>query len=129
MGENGPKWVQNGRQVLRIDPRACRGHCLASGTGPAAQVDPKSAQVGPESAQDTCGMTAVIPQVWDDSPVRPDLSSHLKQRYVAYQSTCGLRSPLPSTAAIAETIGQQMAGFESQPQSLTLSLAVLGHTF
>ena len=26
-------------------------------------------------------MTAVIPQVWDDSPVRPDLSSHLKQRY------------------------------------------------
>ena len=26
-------------------------------------------------------MTAVIPQVWDDRPVRPDLSSHLKQRY------------------------------------------------
>ena len=26
-------------------------------------------------------MTAVIPQVWDDRPVRPDLSSHLKMRY------------------------------------------------
>ena len=63
MDENAPKWVQNGRQVLRIDPRACRGHFLASGTGPAAQVDPKSARVGPESVQDTCGMTAVIPQV------------------------------------------------------------------
>ena len=48
--ENGPKWVQNGRQGLRIGLRACRGHFLASGTGPAAQVDPKSARVGPESA-------------------------------------------------------------------------------
>ena len=37
IGENGPKWVQNGRQILRIDPQACRGHFLASGTGPAAQ--------------------------------------------------------------------------------------------
>ena len=36
-----PKWVQNGRQVLRIDPRACHGHFLASGTGPAAQNPPK----------------------------------------------------------------------------------------
>ena len=35
--ENGPKWVQNGRQAMRIDPWACRGHFLASGTGPAAQ--------------------------------------------------------------------------------------------
>ena len=38
---NGPKWVQNRRQVMRIDPRACRGHFLASGTGPAAQNPPK----------------------------------------------------------------------------------------
>ena len=35
--ENGPKWVQNGRQVLRIGPPASPGHFLASGTGPAAQ--------------------------------------------------------------------------------------------
>ena len=35
--ENGPKWVENGRQVLRIDARASPGHFLASGTGPAAQ--------------------------------------------------------------------------------------------
>ena len=38
--QNGPKWVQNGRQVLRIGPRACRGHFLASGTGPAAKNPP-----------------------------------------------------------------------------------------
>ena len=42
---------------------------------------PGRPQVGPESAQDACGMTAIIPQVWDDSPVRLDLSSHIKQRY------------------------------------------------
>ena len=36
--QNGPKWVKNDRQVLRIDPRACRGQFLASGTGPAAQI-------------------------------------------------------------------------------------------
>ena len=35
--ENGPKWVQNGRQVVRIGPLASPGHFLASGTGPAAQ--------------------------------------------------------------------------------------------
>ena len=41
---NGRKWPemgQNGRQVLRIDPLACHGHFLASGTGPAAQNPPK----------------------------------------------------------------------------------------
>ena len=35
--KNGPKWVQNGRQDLRIGPLASPGHFLASGTGPAAQ--------------------------------------------------------------------------------------------
>ena len=45
------------------------------------QVGPSWLRVGPESAEDTCGMTAIIPQAWDDGPVRPDLSSHLKQRY------------------------------------------------
>ena len=34
IGENAPKWVQNGRQVMRLDPWACRGHFLASWTGP-----------------------------------------------------------------------------------------------
>ena len=47
--ENGPKWVQNGSQVLRIDPQACRGHFLTSGAGPAAQVDPKSAPSRPRT--------------------------------------------------------------------------------
>ena len=37
LDENGPKWVQNGRQVVRIGPRASPGHFLASGIGPAAQ--------------------------------------------------------------------------------------------
>ena len=36
-----PKWVQNGRQVVRIDPRASCGHFLASGTGLAAKNPPK----------------------------------------------------------------------------------------
>ena len=36
--------VQNRRQVLRIHPRACRGHFLASGTGPAAQNPQNVAQ-------------------------------------------------------------------------------------
>ena len=35
--ENDPKWVQNGRQDLRIGPQACRGHFLAFGTGPAGR--------------------------------------------------------------------------------------------
>ena len=39
--KNGSKWVQNGRQDLRIGPRACHGHFLASGTGPAAKNPPK----------------------------------------------------------------------------------------
>ena len=30
--QNGSKWVQNGRQVLRIKPRERRGHFQASGT-------------------------------------------------------------------------------------------------
>ena len=34
--KNEPKWVQNGPQDLRIDPRECRDHFQASGTGPAA---------------------------------------------------------------------------------------------
>ena len=37
IGGNDSKCVQNGRQGLRIDTQACRGHFLASGTGPAAQ--------------------------------------------------------------------------------------------
>ena len=73
----GPEWSPGPENRPPSMPR----HILASGTGPAAQVDPKSARVGPESAQDTCRMTAVIPQVWDDSTVRLGLSSHLKQRY------------------------------------------------
>ena len=39
--ENGPKWLQNGRQVVRIDPPACRGHFQASGTTPAAKNPPR----------------------------------------------------------------------------------------
>ena len=35
--KNALKWVENGRQDLRIDPRACHGHFQASGTGPAAR--------------------------------------------------------------------------------------------
>ena len=42
IGENGPKWVQNGRQVLRIDPRACHDHFVAFGTGPATQNPQKN---------------------------------------------------------------------------------------
>ena len=42
--ENGPKWVQNGRQVLRIGPRASPGHFLGSGTDPAAQSRQNIAQ-------------------------------------------------------------------------------------
>ena len=37
MDENDTKWVQNGRQVLRIGPPASPDHFLAFGTGPAAQ--------------------------------------------------------------------------------------------
>ena len=48
--QNGLKWVQNGRQVLRIGPLASPGHFLASGTGPAAQNLPKQAQK-PRSAR------------------------------------------------------------------------------
>ena len=32
------KWVQNGRQVLRIDAWKCHGHFQVFGTGPAAQI-------------------------------------------------------------------------------------------
>ena len=34
--QNGLKWVQNGRQVLRIGPHESHGRSGASGTGPAA---------------------------------------------------------------------------------------------
>ncbi len=33
IGENDPKWVQNGRQVLRIGPYECYGCSGAFGTG------------------------------------------------------------------------------------------------
>ncbi len=41
---NRRKWakmIQNGRQDLRIGARECRGHFLASGTGPVAKNPPK----------------------------------------------------------------------------------------
>ena len=51
IGEHGPKWVQNGRQVLRIGPREYPSHFLASGTGPADQkptkYDPNSRSAAP----------------------------------------------------------------------------------
>ena len=43
--QNGPKWVENGRQASRIGPQASHGRSQAFGTGPAAQnpaPDPKS---------------------------------------------------------------------------------------
>ena len=43
--QNGPKWVENGRQVLRIGPQASHGRSQAFGTGPAAEnlaLNPKS---------------------------------------------------------------------------------------
>ena len=46
INENDPKWVQNGRQVLRIGPQASPGHFLASGTGPAAQNRQNRPQTG-----------------------------------------------------------------------------------
>ena len=56
IGENGPKWVQNGRQVLRIDPRASPGHFLASRTGPTAQIHENISQTPdqPPPAAATC---------------------------------------------------------------------------
>ena len=41
--KNGPNWVENGRQDLRIGPQASHSHFQASGTGPAAQNPSKSA--------------------------------------------------------------------------------------
>ena len=35
--QNGPKWVENGRQVLRIDPQASHDHSQGFGTSPAAK--------------------------------------------------------------------------------------------
>ena len=43
--QNGPKWVENGRQASRIGPEASHGRSQAFGTGPAAQnpaANPKS---------------------------------------------------------------------------------------
>ena len=43
--QNGPKWVENGRQASRIGPEASHGRSQAFGTGPAAQnpaPNPKS---------------------------------------------------------------------------------------
>ena len=43
--QNGPKWVENGRRVLRIGPQASHDRSQAFGTGPAAKnpaPDPKS---------------------------------------------------------------------------------------
>ena len=43
--QNGPKWVQNGRQDPRIGPNESHGRSAASGTGPAAKnpaPNPKS---------------------------------------------------------------------------------------
>ena len=43
--QNGPKWVENGRQAARIGPQASHGRSQAFGTGPAAQnptPNPKS---------------------------------------------------------------------------------------
>ena len=40
-GENGPKWVQNGRQVLRIHPNESHRASEASATSPAAQNNTK----------------------------------------------------------------------------------------
>ena len=39
--KNAPKWFQNGRQDLRIDPRACHGHLQDSGNSPAAKKHQK----------------------------------------------------------------------------------------
>ena len=50
---NGLKWVENGRQALRIDPQASHGRSEAFGTGPAAKTlapDPKSLH-GPPPVQ------------------------------------------------------------------------------
>ena len=59
-----PKWVQNGRQVLRIDPRTCRGHFLASGTGPAAQnrqnISQTPDQAPPAAEPQLDGLTADV---------------------------------------------------------------------
>ena len=80
----GPKWAQSRPKVDQksAQSRPRGGPKLAQGRPQVGlKLAPGQPQVGPESAQDTCGMTAVIPQVWDDRPVRPDLSSHLKQRY------------------------------------------------
>ena len=33
--QNGPKWVENGRQASRIGPQASHGRSQAFGTGPA----------------------------------------------------------------------------------------------
>ena len=38
--KNDPKWVENGRQVLRIGSDASHGRSQASGTGPVAQIWP-----------------------------------------------------------------------------------------
>ena len=43
IGENGPKWLQNGRD-LRIGPCESPSHFLASGTGPVAQNRQNRAQ-------------------------------------------------------------------------------------
>ena len=43
--QNGPKWVENGRQASRIGPQASHDCSQAFGTGPAAQSpapNPKS---------------------------------------------------------------------------------------
>ena len=43
---NGPKWVEHGRQVLRIGPNESHGRSTAFGTGPVAKTPAKSACSG-----------------------------------------------------------------------------------
>ena len=40
--QNGPKWVENGRQASRIHPGGSHGRSGGFGTGPAAKNPPKS---------------------------------------------------------------------------------------
>ena len=40
--QTGPKWVQNGRQVLRIDQNESYGRCGGFGSGPAARKPAKN---------------------------------------------------------------------------------------
>ena len=42
--QNGPKWVENGRQASRIHPGGSHGRSRAFGTGPAAKNPAKSSR-------------------------------------------------------------------------------------